>query len=172
MRITPSIFLTSDTHFGHRRLVDWGRPEEFNEMILENWNRVVRKDDIVLHLGDLTMVNKEDTRAYTSQLKGRKYIILGNHDDRSNTWYEDLGFTVIPAAFYPYRDKHDNWYKILLTHIPVHPIPEGWFNIHGHLHGNGHRASLQSAQHVDVGVDCFEFTPVRMYKVLDMLLNG
>lgn len=170
MKITPSIFLTSDTHFGHSKIVTagWGvRKETFNEDIIEAWNSVVTRDDIVLHLGDLTMANKETTLKWTSQLKGRKYLILGNHDNSSISWFKDVGFTVIPNAHKRFKDKYENWFDVIFTHEPVWNLPKGWFNIHGHLHGNMHRGRQPNEfQYFDVGVDAIGYKPKRLYELL------
>lgn len=172
MIITPDTLFTSDTHFGHHKLVDWKtRPEEFNEIIVKNWNKTVNKKDVVVVLGDLTMVGFEETLFYTSKLNGKKYLVRGNHDEKSTSWYKRLGFEVLPDLSYKYHDKYDNWYRILFTHEPVHPIPEKWLNVHGHLHGNGHRASLKSPNHIDVGVDCFNFSPVKLSVILSRWWN-
>jgi len=170
MKLTPQFFLTADTHFDHEKLVSFGRPVDFNERIIANWNRVVGKNDSILHLGDLTMTNKEKTMSYCKQLRGKKYLIRGNHDGASDTWYEDCGFTVVEPIFKIFRDKYDNWNKYLLTHEPVMELPSGWFNIHGHLHGNSHRGAVPDGnQHFDVGVDCCDFTPIRLYEVMTTL---
>lgn len=170
MNIRPSIFVTADTHFGHVKLVDiWGRRKpDHNEVMIERWNAIVGKRDVVLHLGDLTMLGKHETMAYTSQLNGIKYLVRGNHDEASDTWYKDCGFTVIPPCFQQFRDKYENWFNILFTHIPVHPLPgEDWFNIHGHLHGDNHRGHKPTPRHFDVGVDPNDLTPVRLSTLLD-----
>lgn len=169
INITENIFLTADTHFGHRRLVDWGRPEDFNELIVSNWNRVVSKKDIVLHLGDLTMINAEETLKYTSRLNGIKYMVLGNHDDRSVTWYNSMGFIVLPAIFKVLGNKYGEYLKLLFTHVPEGSIPADWINIHGHMHNNSHRGVVDRFNHIDIGVDCFDFTPVKLSKVLEIV---
>ena len=169
MRIRPSIYLCADTHFGHSKL--WStwehRKEGFEEELIEAWNSVVTKNDVILHLGDLSICNKEKTNAWTKQLKGKKYLILGNHDSGSDSWFRDCGFEVIPSAYQKFGQKDDSYIHILFTHEPVREsLPDGWFNIHGHLHGGGHRASLKSPVHIDVGVDAIGFKPVPLYKIL------
>lgn len=170
MKLTPQFFLVADTHFDHEKLTTWGRPENFSELIVENWNKVVGKKDSVLHLGDLSMCGKEKTIHYTKRLNGNKFLIRGNHDDNSETWYNDCGFTVIEPIFKIIKDKYDNWNKFLFTHEPVVPLQDSFFNIHGHLHGNMHRGNVPEGrgwQYFDVGVDCINYTPIRLYDVLD-----
>lgn len=174
MKIKPDIFLTSDTHFGHTRLwQEWGRKENFEEIIIENWNKLVKKDDIVLHLGDLSLANKEKTKFWTSRLNGRKYLIRGNHDSNSDSWYKECGFDTIPNALKHFGLKDDTYMKVLFTHIPEPNLPEGWFNVHGHLHGDKHRGEAPNKiQYYDVGVDACDFKPIRLWQVLGELKNG
>lgn len=171
MNIRPSIYLTADTHFGHQKMFDWGhRSESHNEDIVNNWNETISKQDVILHLGDLTMTNKETTLEWTSQLKGRKYLVRGNHDGSSDTWFKDCGFEIIPACYKKFKDKYDNPYHVLFTHEPVITLPDEWFNIHGHLHGNNHRSEseLTTERHYDVGVDAHSLTPVKLTTILEV----
>lgn len=173
MKIRPDIFLTSDTHFGHKNITTkgWGeRTPSFNEDIIRAWNSVVKPKDVVLHLGDLTMANKMETLEWTKQLNGKKFLVLGNHDDHSESWYEEVGFTVIPDAHESMVDKYGNWTNYLFTHEPVSNLPVGWYNIHGHLHGNSHRGILpDKAKYLDVGVDSLGFVPKRLYEIINLL---
>lgn len=172
MKIRPNIFLTSDSHFGHQKMVEWGhRKETHNEDMVEAWNLVVGKDDVVLHLGDLTMCNKEQTQKWTLRLNGEKYLILGNHDDNSDKWYQDCGFTVIPDAHYDRHDRSGNLEHFLLTHEPIVPLPIGWYNIHGHLHGDKHRNIATSNYHFDVGVDAIGFKPKPLFEIMALFTN-
>jgi calcineurin-like phosphoesterase family protein len=169
VNIRPSIFLTADTHFGHSKIyAQWeNREEGFEKRIIADWNSTVTKHDTVLHLGDLAICSKEKALAWCKQLKGKKYLIRGNHDGQSDGWLADCGFTVIPEAFYRHQDKYGNWTNYLLTHIPVRPIPDDWYNIHGHLHGNDHRGRLPTSHHLDVGIDVFPKL-IRLSEVIDI----
>lgn len=76
----------ADTHLGHdniRRMSN--RPfdtvEEMDKTIINNWNsRVTDHDDIYI-LGDFSY-KCEDPISYLEQLKGRKHLIIGNHDNK------------------------------------------------------------------------------------------
>lgn len=88
-------FFTSDSHFGHRLMAllrgfapTASRQEDVTERqlaahdwsIVDAWNRAVAPDDIVWHLGDLTLKNPELIGDLLSALNGRKRLIVGNHD--------------------------------------------------------------------------------------------
>lgn len=128
-------WFTSDTHFGHTNILEYEkeyRPfssvEEMNETIIDRWNSVVRDTDIVWHLGDFCF-GKNNIRI-AERLKGKKRLILGNHDAYSSRDYLEF-FEKLFGAFF--------WKRCILTHIPVHPNNLGsraFLNVHGHLHSN------------------------------------
>lgn len=103
----PRIFVISDTHFYHENIIKYcNRPfpsvVEMNAALIENWNRTVRNQDVVIHLGDFafTKANKKlaevKITALAHGLNGHKILILGNHDDKCIS-YRDCGFG---AQFY------------------------------------------------------------------------
>ena len=134
----PSVFLTSDTHFGHlgvtkflredgTKLRPWDSVEEMDEALVANWNNVVRPNDKVYHLGDV-VINRKALHTL-HRLNGEKVLIKGNHDifklEDYTPYFKDIrGYHVMN--------------NFLLSHIPVHPLSKGRFtgNIHGHLHYN------------------------------------
>jgi len=66
----PSVFLVSDTHFGHlgmckftqndgvTKLRPWTDPEEMDEAMVKMWNETVKPTDKVYHLGDVVINRK------------------------------------------------------------------------------------------------------------------
>ncbi len=51
-------WITSDMHFNHAKIIEYcDRPfettEEMNEIIIRNWNKKIKKKDIVYVLGDI-----------------------------------------------------------------------------------------------------------------------
>ena len=86
------IYYTSDLHFGQKSLLATGkwkeRPfetlEEMHAAQIKRWNDKVTNGDDIYIAGDV------GARGYhnmfpelLAQLKGRKHLILGNHDDVS-----------------------------------------------------------------------------------------
>ena len=127
-------------HFGHANMCTFvnydgtrTRPfnsfEEADETMVENWNRMVSKEDTVYVLGDVAYsCRKEYADSILVRLNGQKKLIAGNHDLWSTQWY-------LKHFKYVRGCSHlDNFY---LSHTPIHEGSKGRFklNIHGHIHG-------------------------------------
>lgn len=147
------VFFTSDLHFGHKNLCQGLRgmtAEESDKLIIDNWNKVVTKRDLVYVLGDITMENQNDIPKYISQLNGRIILIGGNHDTKQCCdVYRKLGITVMGCLKYK---------GFICTHIPVHPyeleqedrqLLRG--NIHGHVHRAGEIDGINYSPKTDYG---------------------
>lgn len=151
-----NVFFIGDTHFGHRNIIGYNRPEfdsleEMHEVMIDKWNEVVKPNDTVYHLGDVAF-GKAWIPATLPQLNGRKRLILGNHDYPNMDLYK-LDFVKIYGVAY--------FDKCVLTHIPIHPCQEGRFklNIHGHVHHidpNIHQDNF----YYNVNADHINYTPV------------
>ena len=79
------IWFTSDLHLSHQQEFLFGprgfkNEKEMNEAILENWNKVVKPDDIVWNLGDMAMNDIGSALPYLKRMNGVQYWLLGNHD--------------------------------------------------------------------------------------------
>jgi len=135
----PSVFLVSDTHFGHlgmckftqndgvTKLRPWTDPEEMDEAMVKMWNETVKPTDKVYHLGDVVINRK--ALSIMHRLNGDKVLIRGNHDIFRDTEYR--------VHFRELRAYHV-LNGMILSHIPLHPESLGRFgvNIHGHTHAN------------------------------------
>ena len=135
----PSVFLVSDTHFGHSgvcrfmredgvtKLRPWNDPAEMDEEMIRRWNERVKPTDKVYHLGDVVINRK--ALPTLARLNGDKVLIRGNHDifrdDEYRQYFRELrAYHVMNGC--------------ILSHIPIHEASLGRFgvNIHGHLHAN------------------------------------
>ena len=125
------IFLISDTHFNHSKMVEYcGRPKDFSEIIKKELLKSISKDDILIHLGDVCFGNdKENNNWFGENLNCRKWLVRGNHDNKSNAWYLENGWDFVCDSFvFKFEGK-----KILFSHQPL-KIADNDFNIHGHFH--------------------------------------
>jgi calcineurin-like phosphoesterase family protein len=126
-------WFTSDTHYGHKNILEYekeARPfqtlEEMHDVLVDRWNAVVGINDIVFHLGDFAF-GKHNIQI-ASRLKGKKRLILGNHDKYSTSEYLKYFDKIYGVLF---------WERCILSHVPVHNNGLGarWLlNVHGHLH--------------------------------------
>lgn len=140
--ITEDTFIISDTHFGHKNVLQFEPSrntqmridsfENHDEWLVERWNSVVSPDDVVLHLGDFAFNSASN---YLPRLNGTIILILGNHDQvYSHSSYNDIH--VIDGCYLDYdiplkfcvreKDKHFsglikeiNGKRILFSHYPV-----------------------------------------------------
>lgn len=163
------IWLITDTHLGHEKMVDYcGRPANFTHLILQNLS-VVQENDILIHLGDICIgMDAHWHEMLSANVKGRKWLVRGNHDNKSDAWYLEHGWDFVCSKF----QGRFNGKNIMFSHAPQHfeEIVETQFgagsfdlNIHGHFHNTLHR--LQEGKYVVEGekernaVDLANITP-------------
>ena len=160
----PSVFLVSDTHFGHAGVCRFMRddgvtklrpsdnPDEMDEEMVKRWNETVKPKDKVYHLGDVVINRK--ALSIMHRLNGDKVLIKGNHDIFK---LEDYTQHFRDIRAYHVMDK------IMLSHIPVHPDSKGRFrgNIHGHTHAN----KLDDPWYQCVCVEQTDFRPILFEEV-------
>lgn len=149
------VFVTSDTHFGHKRIIEFEaayRPyatiEEHDKDLVARWNAVVRPKDTVWHLGDVFF--GREGHLILQSLNGYKKLVLGNHDHYPLEIYQQYFAKIYGAAVYGH---------CILTHVPVHPYQlDSRFkkNIHGHMHSK----KLEDSRYVCVSVEQTSLAPV------------
>lgn len=167
-------FIISDTHFFHRRILEFeaqARPfssvEEMNEAMVDLWNRVVTKRDTVWHLGDACF-GKAENLAIFDRLNGRKKLVLGNHDEHNASEY--LKYFVDVKACVGYD-------KCLLTHVPIHPNQFYRFraNVHGHLHSKvvttGAAVHTPDTRYINVSCEHTGLAPIAWEEIKKRIPN-
>lgn len=162
-----TIFFTSDTHFGHRNIIKYcNRPfqtiEEHDQKLIENWNSVVQKGDIIYHLGDFGFGDIQYIKKICSKLKGQINLILGNHDTNINKFSDRFGF--IKDTHLLKTKLNSRTVQIFMSHYPhrtwIHR-PRNCYHLYGHVHGNLESHGLS----FDVGVDLWKYTPISLEQV-------
>ena len=162
------VFFTADTHFGHRAVLRYGRDcfadvEQMDAELIRRWNVLVPHDGHVFHLGDVSFRKTRETADILDQLKGRKYLIEGNHDK---------GMAAVCKEFFewvkPYHVLKLDGVRAVLCHYAFRSwdrMHYGTWNLHGHSHGN---LPLFGRQ-LDVGVDCWSYAPVSFAELRDAM---
>lgn len=178
--LTPPFYIVSDTHFFHRNIVRYcGRPQNHERLMVENWQKVVGNDDVVLHMGDVFFSGRNGYERYKHnimpRLPGKNYLILGNHDKKNIDWAA-LGFTVIKPFHIRYRN-----FDVSFDHYPMDrgEIRKGehHIHVHGHIHTNGYGHSSRPKVNyrygnVNVSIEEMGYTPVPVTEVLDKAIKN
>ena len=146
------IYFTSDTHFGSQRTLELSKRPfanvgEMDFVLMTNWNKTVTNADNVYILGDVVWSkNPDDWNNLLSQLKGKKYLILGNHDEevlkigKSTSIVPQIEhhFELITnylEIFDPYIQRY-----IIMCHYPIIAYNKShthkYLMFHGHTHNN------------------------------------
>ena len=83
------IFFTADLHLGHTNIIKYcKRPfqnvDEMNAKLIENWNETVSDKDEIYVVGDFAFMGTKNVEEILKHLRGRKYLLRGNHDKGLN----------------------------------------------------------------------------------------
>lgn len=140
-------FIITDTHFNHKNMVKYeNRPENFNELIIDNWQSKVKDKDVILHLGDVILGHDGELLTIMRKLPGFKILIKGNHDKKPQEWYLRNGFDVVlpegaamidtkSADFvFSHKPLLASFMKQYNDELLVADRDSCFMNIHGHLH--------------------------------------
>ena len=133
-----------------------------DQWIINKWNETVRKQDTVYFLGDFCLKNKEYTENILRQLKGKKFLIRGNHDKSLNglenyfEWVGDIKEAKFTNNQFKFIDPNETL-CVEMCHYPMltwNRRPHGTCMVHGHSHGNANNVNeLTGELRVDVGLD-------------------
>lgn len=186
------VFVTSDHHFWHLNIIKFqDRPfsntHEMNEGMIDAWNSVVTDDDVIIHLGDFFFNkrgNFEQRKTIFDRLKGKKYLVRGNHDKRGNEHYKNLGFVFVGDYMVRGKVMFNHYYSRQDPKYPHHGVDAcarrvkeygSKLVLHGHRHNPN--PSDWKENHFNVCVDQHGFKPINLHEMLEEnnwqhLLNG
>ena len=168
--ITPDTWIISDTHFFHENIGRYcSRPENWQELIIKNWNDLIAPDAPVLHLGDFALGKKSDFELLIKSLHGRLFLIQGNHDRFNKTYCETHGVTLLKDPVY---FECDNGKNLVFSHRPIVPLPDNLFNLHGHIHNvpPPPEGSNLGLHHINISVEVREYRPWRLKDIINHLI--
>lgn len=156
------VFLIADLHLGHNNIHEKWRKQFSSELehdlhIVDEWNSVVKKNDVVKVLGDFFFSSAYYVKLI-HKLHGQIHWILGNHDPKITReildTYKNISYC---AGTVPYKDG------CVLSHVPIHPdeFQYRWtWNIHGHIHNPDVSPNVRDdKRYYNVNADVIGFKP-------------
>lgn len=155
------LYTISDSHWGHKNMHDWSlRPSDYEDKIYEGLKQIP-EDGILIHCGDISMGGDYSFYKMFNEFKFKKWLVKGNHDNHSNTWYlrngwDFVGEELVIKCFGK---------TILFTHIPQIKREGINMNIHGHLHGGKSRGRpdfYDETYHIEVTPEVVGYLPVKV----------
>ena len=194
-----TLYFTSDSHYNHKNIVagtsewdttnrvtelrDFDTLEEHNTTIVNNINEVVRKNDVLFHLGDWSFGGFERIEEFRNRILCKNvHLVIGNHDHhiqknrngiqsifQSVHQYLQLNVRRASTTTIGTVDK----YSFILFHYPIaswDSMGDGMMHLHGHCHlSNSNR--IANGRAMDVGMDGNNLYPISMDDVLGILRN-
>jgi calcineurin-like phosphoesterase family protein len=191
-------WLTADLHLSHARIAELAnRPfpdvETMNRVIVDRFTAAVNADDVVYVLGDVAMGPIQDSLALCGSLPGTRHLVLGNHDrpfmrrgkPDEQVWVgrylDEGGFASV--IYGSHAIEVPGFGDVLLSHFPYtgdshdtdrfvddRPVDTGLWLLHGHTHAPDRIDRARRMVHV--GVDAWDFAPVRLDDIVKLINGG
>lgn len=164
-----NIWFVSDTHFNHENIAvnftledgSKARPfssvEEMNELMIQRWNECVKDQDHVWHLGDVAFGSYQETTKILSRLKGKKRLLLGNHDKIKG---DSLTRHFQKVTLWRMFKEHD----FICTHVPLRR--DQFRKVNFNLHGHTHHHVLPEPYYINLCVEHTNYAPVHLDEIL------
>jgi len=170
-----NIHFSADCHFDHSNIIKFcNRPfkniTHMNEEIVNRWNKRVKPDDLVYHIGDFTFKGVSNCKTFESRLNGTIVHIKGNHDKNNGvkTYITSCLMEWGGLGFYvKHKPPEENQIGTLEARI----MSSVDLVICGHIHElwkhkivpyNVNKRMLC----INVGVDVWNFEPVSVQSIL------
>ena len=114
-------YYIADMHLGHKNVLKFdSRPfesvEEMNKTLIANWNAKVTDEDDVWLLGDFCYRSDKDPSFYLKKLKGRKHLIIGNHDKATVKSASALKYFESVERLQHVKDRN---HTVIVCHFPL-----------------------------------------------------
>lgn len=177
------IWFTSDLHMMHNKAFLWeprgfSNEKEMCEALVENWNKIVKPEDIVYDLGDMALSDVQVAAKYLQKLNGKHFWIRGNHDTENKVDYiMNACWDKMYYCGWAEVIKH-NKQSLYMSHYPTltsnyddKKFSQHVINLHGHTHQQTNWLHADNPFMYHVGVDSHNNTPVHIDEVLTDIRN-
>lgn len=175
-----TIYFTADLHLGHENILasrtQFQTIDEMDQYMIERWNKVVHANDEIYILGDLMFRNRRSPMYYLEKLKGRKHLIIGNHDEK---WMKQVNLDDYFISVDRELILKNNHKKYTLSHYPWIEFPgsryakySSAYMIHGHIHSNKVSGTYEIIKKhfpnlLNCGQDICDFKPVTIDELIE-----
>jgi calcineurin-like phosphoesterase family protein len=168
-----NVWIWSDIHFGHTNVIRYSnRPykdaSHMDESLITSFNSKVKPNDISIWVGDVSFSGEQRTKQIVHRLNGYKILIVGNHDIEKKRRIKPMAFDEVHLCYNLMLDDM----PLAFTHYPMDNLPPFWFNIHGHVHKNGHRIDeVITKAHYNVNCEFLDYTPINLETLIERIKN-
>jgi calcineurin-like phosphoesterase family protein len=168
-----NVWVTSDTHYSHKNICrgatkwrtkdnevpientrDFITIEEMNDAIVNNINNLVRRDDILIHLGDWSFGGFENIKELYDRLICKNiHLILGNHDHHIEKNVDNIQSLFSSVSWFQQVKYQDEIIECM--HYPIeswNALRKGRIHLHGHCHLPNHM-KITKGRRMDIGMD-------------------
>ena len=159
-----SVLVCSDLHLGHANIIGYcDRPHadvhEMDEALWQGLLDAAHEDHTLVVVGDLAMghaIGAPSGCRLAAQPWAARHLVLGNHDLSGDGTLRAEGFEHVWSALLSEGSPPLIW-----THYPLAQVPDGYVNVHGHVHDQAPRRS----PHINVSVEQLAYRPVPLSDV-------
>jgi calcineurin-like phosphoesterase family protein len=172
---------TADLHLGHGNIIKYAKRPfknslEMDEAIIENWNSKVATGDEVYVIGDVGLTDADYIVRCLERMHGNKYLIEGNHDERSlkSQRFREQFVWIERMREIEFNDPSAKKGRrpIVLCHYAMrvwNRSHHGAYHLYGHSHGKlpDDRNSLS----MDVGIDAHNYFPISLEEIQEYMFK-
>jgi calcineurin-like phosphoesterase family protein len=189
IKTTGKVFITSDTHFGHKNICrgvtnwrtqdgeipidstrDFQTIEQMNERLIDGINHHVGQDDTLIMLGDVSFGGFDNIGTFLERLVCHNiHLILGNHDHHIENNRDFVKERFLSVQHYMEININDR--NFVLCHYPLqswHGMNKGVIHLHGHVHLPENR-KFGNGKKMDVGVDGNGMDPYSIDEIIKIM---
>ena len=165
-------FVTSDTWFGRPQILQianrlqFNDIEDMNKQLVKNWNKKVKKNDIVFHLGNFAW-DPQTARKILKKLNGQIYFLIGSNDEALldvQSEFDNLSIIEDQIIEIPQYDS-------VLCHYPLeiwNGKDSGTIHFHGHTVFS-HKTDLSKLNRVNACTDFWGYEPIKFSTIKDFI---
>ena len=153
------VLVTSDLHLGHANVIEYtNRPfrdaDAMDDILWDNLTAASAPDKVLVVVGDMAV--RDGLNAVTwQQIRDldcrQRHLVIGNHDLTGAGQLRAQGFDRVWSLMLSGGEPPFIW-----THYPLNEVPDGYVNIHGHVHDD----PPTRTPHINVSVEQLDYAPV------------